>query len=149
MITQQHNGIMIKYHEAKNVWTAENDEKEIDLKRDSLQDIKKAIDDTLRAKQEGRFKRFPALKCGRGWGKGRYERVMVTSITENGDECWITYEKRTENERAQREKCFLSNLYKDTPESREVIAEINTMLNKVDLIEEQITGKEKKLISLK
>ena len=154
MIQSTHSGIEIEYNENTNKWSADDDDKEIQLERNSLAALKKAIDDRLRAKQEGRFKRFTAIKKGRRYGYGskgnRYLIVTVTSIleaTRYNIECWISYEK-VGNERPDREKIYLSNLYTDTPENREIMKVANDKMGHIEKEEENLKAIEEKLEEL-
>lgn len=146
-LTVVHSGVKVRYSETRNEWTAEDESKEIQITRRSLQEIRKAIDAALRAKQEGRFKRFSAIKRGRSWGPGKYEIVTVTSVLEGGKECWISYEKRSDTERAQREKTYVSNLYEDSSVSREIIKDINDKKDQISVIEKEISDEEEKLLA--
>lgn len=148
----KHSDIYIEYDEQRNKWTADDDDKEIQLERDSLSELKKAIDDRLRAKQEGRFKRFTAIKKGRGWGSGKYERVMVTSLLEKsryGGGCWISYEVRSEKERAKREKTTLETLYADTHGNREIMKVANDMMDHIENENKKLSAIEGKLEGVK
>ena len=138
----KHSGIFIEYNELRNKWTADDEDKEIDLERNSLSELKKAIDDRLRTKQDGRFKRFTAIKKGKRYGwDDKYIIVTITSILEDDyrrkGECWIIYEK-IENQRPEREKIALSYLYKDTPENREVMKFANDMIDHIDKEKEKL-----------
>lgn len=148
----KHSDVYIEYDERRNKWTADDDDKEIQLERNSLAELKKAIDDRLRAKQEGRFKRFTAIKKGRGWDFNKYERVMVTSLLEEsryGRECWISYEKTSERERAKREKIVLKALYADTHENREIMKVANDMMDHIENENKKLSAVEEKPEGLK
>ena len=152
----RHSDVNIEYDEQRNTWSADDDDKEIQLERNSLTELKKAIDDKLRAKQEGRFKRFTAIKKGRRYGYGsrgnRYLIVTVTSILETkssmgNHEGWITYEK-VGDERPDREKIYLSSLYADTPENREIMKVANKQMAHIENEEKELKAVEEKLEAL-
>ena len=150
----KHSDVTIEYNENTNKWSADDDDKEIQLERNSLAELKKAIDDRLRAKQEGRFKRFTAIKKGKRYGYGgrgnRYIIVTVTSILEPSQyhhECWISYEK-IGNARPDREKIFLSSLFTDTPKNREVMKVANDMMDHIENEESKLSTIEENLEAL-
>jgi len=102
----------------------------------SIKKIKEKID---RA-QSATFKRFTAWHDGGGWRGGGFERVTITSVVDN--QYWIT------NEKKERQRVRLGQLYADTEENVAVITQIENLRAERGRIEKEIDELSAKLTKI-
>ncbi len=126
-----YRGQAITYNEQFNKWDCELFSKPAD----SLESAKKRIDDKLDKEKKEPFQRFDVYTTEYKLAEaGRYAVATVTGLTDDGQEAWVSNGK-------ERRKVTLkySQIFDATPENTNLVAQIHSLKDQADALNDKIS----------
>lgn len=138
-VTVTYGGVEITYQEAKDNWTFELDGKERFAK--SLLNAKAAIDSPERKTEKKPFKKFSVYHAN--YTRTEWEKVEVTSFTEDGREAWVT------RPNGRRTKENIGDLFPLSAEVDQIRAEMKAIYDQQSALYRALEKKKDELKSIK